>query len=104
MLSIIDKIKLVHKIEGVGISAPGIIRSDGYMITAGAIRSLYGENIKKVIEAETGLPVTIDNDANAAAIAEKWLGNAKEMKNYIFLVLGTGVGGGISQNQEFAKG
>lgn len=94
----------MHKIEGVGISAPGIIRSDGYMITAGAIRSLYGENIKKVIEAETGLPVTIDNDANAAAIAEKWLGNAKEMKNYIFLVLGTGVGGGISQNQEFAKG
>ena len=74
------------------------------MITAGAIKSLFGENIKKEIESFSNLPVTIENDANAAAIAEKWLGNAKDLTNYICLVLGTGVGGSIVINNQIYSG
>lgn len=104
LLSIYHEVKNDYEIEGIGISAPGIIEKNGHMTTAGAIMSLYGENIKTFLEENTHLPVTIDNDANAAAIAEKWLGNATNMKNYICLVLGTGMGGGIVINNEVYSG
>lgn len=104
LLTIYHEVKKDYEIEGIGISAPGIIEKNGHMTTAGAIMSLYGENIKAFLEENTHLPVTIDNDANAAAIAEKWLGNATNMKNYICLVLGTGMGGGIVINNEVYSG
>ncbi|MEG0286460.1 MAG: ROK family protein [Vagococcus sp.] len=104
MKELIVALRQRFDILGIGISAPGIIRKDGLMITAGAIKSLYGENIKKEIEAFSNLPVTIENDANAAAIAEKWLGNAKDLTNYICLVLGTGVGGSIVINNQIYSG
>ena len=104
LLKVIKDYRQDYKIEGIGISAPGIIRRDGLMITAGAIKTLYGENIQSFIEKNTGLTVSVDNDANAAAIAEKWLGNAKKMENYICLVLGTGVGGGLVINGQVYSG
>lgn len=93
-----------HQLQGVGISAPGIIQRDGFMLTAGAIKSLYGINLKKEIEARTGLPVMVENDANAVAIAEMWVGNAQSYDNYLSLVLGTGIGGGIVINRQVFQG
>ncbi|WP_368251136.1 ROK family protein [Enterococcus sp. 2201sp1_2201st1_B8_2201SCRN_220225] len=92
------------EIKGIGISAPGIIQKDGFMLTAGAIKPLYGKNLKQSLEERCHLPVAIENDANAAAIAEKWLGNARGIDNYLCLVLGTGIGGGIVMNGEVFRG
>ncbi|MCC0179413.1 ROK family protein [Waterburya agarophytonicola K14] len=47
------------------------------------------------LEAKTGLPTMLENDANCAAIGEAWLGAGRKFKNFILLTLGTGVGGGI---------
>lgn len=47
------------------------------------------------LEAATGLPVRIDNDAKALALGEGWLGAAVGERNYLALVVSTGVGGGI---------
>ncbi len=47
------------------------------------------------LEAQTGLPTMLENDANCAAIGEAWLGAGKQFKDFILLTLGTGVGGGI---------
>ena len=91
-------------IEGVGISAPGIIQKDGTMITAGSIKSLYGINLKLELEGRVKLPVIVENDANAAAIAEKWLGHAQTCENYLCLVVGTGIGGGIIVNNRLYRG
>ncbi|MFL2095617.1 ROK family protein [Marinilactibacillus psychrotolerans] len=91
-------------IKGIGISAPGIIQKNGLLITAGAIKTLYGVNLKLEIESRTNLPTVIENDANAAAIAEKWVGNAKNFENYLCLVLGTGIGGGIILNNQVYRG
>lgn len=91
-------------IKGIGISAPGIIEKDGYMTTAGSLHALYGTNLKKEIENMVNLPVAVENDANAAAIAENWIGNAQHSDNYLCLVLGTGVGGGIVINGQIYRG
>lgn len=91
-------------IQGVGISAPGVIQKDGLMTTAGAIKSLYGVNLKEEIEKRVGLPVFVENDANAAAIAENWIGQAQGIDNYLCIVLGTGIGGGIVINGDVYRG
>lgn len=107
---ITDLVKIIKEYQisdagilGVGISAPGIIK-DGLMVTAGSIKSLYGTDLKKELEAQTGLPVVIENDGNAATIAERWLGNAKGVDNYLCLVLGTGLGAGMVLNGDVYRG
>lgn len=104
LIKIIEGAQTKYPIKGIGISAPGIVQKDGFMLTAGAIRPLYGENFKQKLERVTSLPVTVENDANAVAIAEKWIGNAIDLENYLCLVLGTGVGGGIVINGKVYRG
>ncbi|WZL77366.1 ROK family protein [Eubacteriales bacterium mix99] len=96
--------KQVSDIAGIGISSPGQMAEDGTLIVAGAIHSLYGVNLKKGLEKKAAIPVVIENDANCAAIAEQWIGNARDCKNYICVVLGTGVGGGVVLNNHLYKG
>lgn len=110
-LLFLDLIKLVKGYQvkfptlmGVGVSAPGVILRDGTMQTAGSIQSLYGANIKERLEIECELLTIVENDANAAAIAEQWIGNAQGVQNYLCLVLGTGIGGGIVINGELFQG
>jgi predicted NBD/HSP70 family sugar kinase len=101
---IVTKLNQAGDVKGVGVSAPGIITSEGFMITGGAIMSLYGVDFKKELENRLKLPVQIENDANAAALAESWLGAAVGVKNYLVMTLGTGVGGGIVINGEIYRG
>ncbi|MBE9077100.1 ROK family protein [Romeria aff. gracilis LEGE 07310] len=56
------------------------------------------------LEAATGLPTLIANDANCAGIGEAWLGTGRHFQNMILLTLGTGVGGAIILNGELFTG
>lgn len=56
------------------------------------------------LEAATGLPTLLENDANCAAIGEAWLGAGVEFQDFILLTLGTGVGGGIFLNGQLFTG
>ena len=56
------------------------------------------------LEAQTGLPTVLENDANCAAIGEAWLGAGRKFKDFILLTLGTGVGGGIFINGQLFTG
>jgi glucokinase len=56
------------------------------------------------LEAQTGLPTVLENDANCAAIGEAWLGAGKAFTDFILLTLGTGVGGGIFLNGKLFTG
>lgn len=100
----VKKLQASYEVHAVGVSVPGIVRQDGYMITAGAISSLYRMNLKMRLESEFGLPVTLENDANCVAIAEQWIGNARKIENYIVVTLGTAVGCGIMINNQIYQG
>lgn len=93
-----------YTVDAIGVSAPGIVRADGYMITGGAIDSFFEFNFAQTLQEMTGLPTHVENDANAAAIAERWLGNAQGVQNYVCLVLGTGIGMGIVINGVVFRG
>jgi len=65
---------------------------------------LQGHDFVGEIADKTGLIVTIENDANAAVIGERWQGAAKGTQNAVGITLGTGVGGGIIINGELVRG
>ncbi len=59
--------------------------------------------IASILEKKFKLPVTLENDAAAAILAEKWIGEAKNFKNAMILTLGTGLGTGIICNNKLVR-
>lgn len=94
-----------YSIESIGISMPGTIDPyTGESILAGALYSLYGENVKELLEAEVSLPVFIENDANCALLAEKFNGNAVGVEDILLLTIGTGIGGALMIDNQLIYG
>lgn len=93
-----------YEIQGVGISMPGIARSDGYMQTSGAIKCFLKRNMKIDLQEFLHLPVEIENDSNSAGIAEKWIGAAQNLDNFVCFTLGTAVGGAIFIDGKLVRG
>jgi glucokinase len=81
---------------GVGVGAPGVILVDkGIVVTSPNFPDWNKVPLKDLLEKELSVPVSIENDANAAALGEQWRGAGRDIKSMILLTLGTGVGGGI---------
>ncbi len=90
-----------EKIAGIGIGIPGIIDIDkGILTQAPNISDVKNYPIKEKLmhELGPGIDVTIENDANCAALGEWWLGAGKDIDSLIIMTLGTGLGGGIILN------
>lgn len=94
-----------EEIEGVGISAPGAVNAQERRIDGiSAIPYIHEFDIYSELEAAFGVPVTIENDANCAGMAEFYQGAGKEFQQAAFVVIGTGVGGTLFQNGELVRG
>lgn len=107
LFDVIHDFLLRHKkeeIQGVGISTPGIITSDGYLQTSGAIKCFLHRNIQKEFSERLSLPVIVENDSKCAAAGEKWLGDAKGISDFVCLTLGTAVGGAIYIKDSLYRG
>jgi len=100
-----EKYKKSHDIMGLALSMPGVINpKTGKLITAGALYELYGLELKEELEKDIALPVSVENDVNCVALAEKWLGNGKDSQNFICMAIGTGIGGAIIINDRLYNG
>ncbi|WP_428910785.1 ROK family glucokinase [Niallia sp. Krafla_26] len=85
-----------NDVLGIGMGSPGAVDSKkGTVIGAYNLGWKTMQPVKDQIEAATGLPFFIDNDANVAALGERWKGAGEGEDNVIFVTLGTGVGGGV---------
>ena len=105
MLSVIKALRKTETVEGVAISAPGAVNVNERRIDGiSAVPYLHNRPIFDELEDFFDLPVTIENDANCAGIAEIELGAGKEANNVVFMVLGTGVGGSVFINRQIYKG
>jgi len=89
---------------GVGVGIPGVLNYEtGKVIFAPNIHWRAIE-VKPLLEGKLGLPVYLDNDANAAALGEKWCGAARGGRNVIVITIGTGIGGGVIINGRIFRG
>lgn len=102
--SLIEKSGGTGRIKGIGVGAPN---GNFYTGTIEYAPNLPWKGIiplKEIMETTFKLPVTLTNDANAAAIGEMMYGAAKGMKDFIMITLGTGVGSGIVANGQLIYG
>jgi N-acetylglucosamine repressor len=98
LLSVIQRFIKTHgNIEGIGVCVPGLV--DPETGTALFIPHFKWRNwaLASDLHETTGLPVTTDNDANAAALAELWLGRPeiRDVRDFILVLVEEGVGTGI---------
>src|SRR5574342_372390 len=92
-------------VTAVGVGVPGVIQSDrGIVVKSPNFPDWNNLPIKDSLEKALNLPVTVENDANAAALGEQWRGVGCGIKSMILLTLGTGVGGGIILNNQIWQG
>src|SRR5262249_30782722 len=83
-------------LAGIGIGVPGIIDlGTGMLRESPNLPGWHNYPVHDEIERRLKTQGILENDANAAALGEKWLGDAKEVDSMCMLTLGTGVGGGI---------
>jgi glucokinase len=83
-------------LAAVGFGIPGILDLPaGRMRQSPNLPGWEGFDLRAALSPHLQVPVAIENDANAAALGEAWLGAGRGMQHFLMLTLGTGVGGGI---------
>ena len=84
-------------VEGVGVGVPGPVSDDG--VVHRCVNRGWGVmNVETILSGLTGWKVRAGNDANVAAMGEKWQGSGKGYRSLVVVTLGTGVGGGVIVN------
>lgn len=101
-----ERLSTYPDIDKIGIGVPGMITYDRKsMLELANIPSLNGVNFVDTLEKEfPGKTFHLENDANAAALGEYYFGDKKNPESYMFITLGTGVGGGAILNKQIFKG
>ncbi|MFZ4870785.1 ROK family protein [Enterococcus entomosocium] len=106
LINAISEIKSkFHDLSGCAISLPGTIdQKKGFIQQGGSLQynnhTYFTKNLSQVLK----MPVTIENDAKCAALAELWQGNLRGVKNALVLVVGTGLGCAVVQEGRIYRG
>lgn len=108
MVGAIGKLRDRHGaagLAGIGAGVPGFIRMKEGLIT-NSNNLPYFENypVRDEMEKRLGAKVILENDANAAALGEKWMGAGRAYDDLVLITLGTGIGGGIISGGRILRG
>jgi len=91
--------------SGIAVSTPGYIDPDnGYIAMGGTVRDFDRFHLSQWLTEKTSLPATVENDAHCALLAERWLGKAKKLNDFLMLTIGTGLGGAAFCNGALIRG
>jgi len=106
---VVDDILLNNKIsasqiKGLGIGVPGHVDYKKGFVKYCPNLPLESLNLKELLQGRYNTEVAIENDANAAAIGEKFFGLAKSTANFVCVAFGTGIGAGIFVNGKLCRG
>jgi glucokinase len=106
----VDAIETLRKrlganLAGIGVAVPGfILLKEGVIRNSNNLSSLENFPIRDELSRRLGAPVILENDANAAALGEKWIGTGRDVDDLVLLTLGTGIGGGIVSGGKVLRG
>lgn len=111
MIALASKMKSLSEqlgstLQGIGISTGGRVDYENGIINDSTALLAEWQNLPlgALLESELHLSVSIDNDGNCAAIAEQFFGQGRSCSNFVSLVLGTGIGGGVVVNDLLLRG
>lgn len=106
MVEVYEQLKRQYSPVAMGISSAGQIEPDGSGVRYAVdnLKDYYPAKFRQIIETRTGLPTIVENDVNAAALGEYWLGAAKGRESFLCVTIGTGIGGAVFMNGSLIKG
>jgi len=108
IVAAISKLRDRHgaaSLAGIGVGVPGFIRiKEGFITNCNNLPYLENFPVRDEIGRRLGTAVVLENDANAAALGEKWIGAGKDVDDLVLLTLGTGIGGGIISGGRVLRG
>jgi glucokinase len=94
-----------EQVAGIGVGIPGPVdAANGIVYQAVNLHWKRPVPLRDKLQALTGLPVAVDNDANTAALGEMWRGSGQGAKDMVLITLGTGVGGGVILHGKVVNG
>lgn len=85
----------IEEVDYAGIGSPGVIDSEKGLVLFSSNLNFQKAPIAEALQQRLNLPVSLANDANAAALGEARLGAAQGCRHAVVITLGTGVGGGV---------
>jgi glucokinase len=91
-------------VDAVGFGIPALVESDTGIARWSTHLPLAGVQFRDVMSERLGLPVVVDNDANAALLAEARSGAAREVSHAVLVALGTGIGSGLLLDGKIYRG
>ncbi|NLX06547.1 MAG: ROK family glucokinase [Phycisphaerae bacterium] len=92
-------------VRAIGIGAPGALNhKQGVIVSPPNLPGWRNVPVRDRLSGHFGLPATLENDANAAAWGEFWVGAGRTAESLVMFTLGTGVGGGIVSDGKFIRG
>ncbi|MFS0862162.1 ROK family protein [Fredinandcohnia sp. 179-A 10B2 NHS] len=94
----------IYQLQFISFGIPGTTDSNSGVILDAPSLGWINFPFKKELMLHIPIPVYVNNDVNCAALGEKWLGAAKNMRNFVFIAIGTGVGGAIVANDSLIQG
>ncbi len=101
---LVGELRGAHDIDAVGVGAAGFVDVGRSTVLFAPNLAWRDEHLKRDLEARLGLPVVVENDANAAAWGEFTFGAGADVDDFVLVTVGTGVGGGIVLNGELHRG
>lgn len=106
LVEIYEAYKAKGEVEGIALGMPGQIDvENGIIYGGGGLMFLDQVHFGQLLsESCDNVKVSLENDAKCAALAEVWLGNAKDCENACVMVFGSGIGGGIIINRRVYRG
>jgi len=94
-----------HEVGGTCLAVPGfVLAHENRVVFSPNLHAVEGIPLKGELEPKIGLPLTIENDANAAAWGEFRFGAGSEVDHLVFVTLGTGIGGGVITHGVLMRG
>ena len=94
-----------RSIDGAVVGVPGVVVADrGEVAQAENVHGLEGIRVDAELERLLGVPVTLENDINLAALGEQSHGVARGVDDFVFLSIGTGLGAGVVLHREIHRG
>lgn len=94
----------LDELEGAGIGVPGPVKKDGYVEVCVNLGWRDRYPARELSGLLGGVMVQCGNDANVAALGEMWKGGGEGYTDIVMVTLGTGVGGGVIQNERILTG
>lgn len=105
VVKIKEELSQTYTLEGVAFSAPGAVNQEARQIEGtSALPYLHFFPIYDELEEALDLPISMENDANSAALAEVWKGSAKDSQTVLFVIIGTGIGGSVIVDNQIHHG